>query len=434
MSTAKIVGGVLTGMVLLVAVSAGLVAFRRPAAATATASEPAVTAASAPESDPRTQGFLYGRITTLDGPTYQGRVRFGGSQEAFWSDYFNGVKNENPWLREVSPERLPKERTKIEIFGFTLFQKDEPVDIGRRFMTRFGEIARIEGRGRDVRVTLKSGAVLVLDRFDASDFDDGVRVWDDRHGPVDIDSLRIRTIDLLPTPTLAEVPTRLHGTVRTKQGDFTGFIVWNHTSCVGSDTLDGRSTESALSLRFDTIRSIERRFRATSAVTLLDGREIVLSGSRETGEGHHGIYVDDPRYGRVLIGWDAFERVDFSPSTSGPAFGDFEPGRPLMGRVTTADGQRSGRLVYDLDESETTATLDASAGGVDYHVPFGLIASIALEEGGARVTLHDGGELRLERTGDLGKWNAGVLIFAESPERPDHVLWADIRRIDFERK
>jgi hypothetical protein len=94
-------------------------------------------------------------------------------------------------------------------------------------------------------------------------------------------------------------------------------------------------------------------------VTLLDGREIVLSGTAKVG-GNRGVYVDDPRYGRVLVSWDAFERVDFSPGGSGPAYGDFPPGRPLTGSVTTRAGRRlAGRLVYDLDESETTETLDA---------------------------------------------------------------------------
>ena len=89
--------------------------------------------------------------------------------------------------------------------------------------------------------------------------------------------------------------------------------------------------------------------------------------------------MDDRRYGRVLVSWDAFERVDFSPGGSGPAYDDFPPGRPLTGGVTTRAGRRlAGRLVYDLDESETTETLDAPSQGVDYTIPFGLIASIVL--------------------------------------------------------
>ena len=78
-------------------------------------------------------------------------------------------------------------------------------------MTRFGDIARVEARGDglqgvlenglgfdpDVLVTLKSGTTFVLDRLSAGDFDDGVRVWDDRRGVVDLGPNQIRVIELL---------------------------------------------------------------------------------------------------------------------------------------------------------------------------------------------------------------------------------------------
>lgn len=41
-------------------------------------------------------GFLYGRVSAYDGATYQGRLRWGGDEEAFWGDYFNGTRDENP--------------------------------------------------------------------------------------------------------------------------------------------------------------------------------------------------------------------------------------------------------------------------------------------------------------------------------------------------
>ena len=241
-------------------------------------------------------------------------------------------------------------------------------------MGRFGDIARIEASGRELRVTLKSGTVFDLDRFGADDLADGVRVWDATRGVVDLDEWRIRTIELLPTPSLDAAPYRLHGTVRTRQGDFTGFVQWDREKCVGTDELYGHTPDGALSVRFDGIRSIERNSGDGALVTLLDGREVVLS---EVVHGNRGMYVEDRRYGRVLIAWDVFERVDFSPGGSGPAYGDFPPGRPLTGSVTTrAGGRLTGRLVYDLDESETTETLDAPSQGVDYTIPFGLIASI----------------------------------------------------------
>jgi hypothetical protein len=406
-----------------------------PAAATSPAITPSTAAAAEAH-----QGFLYGRVTTYGGVTYEGRLRWGGDEEAFWGDYFNGSKDENPWVAHVPPQRLPKERRPIEVFGVEIAQRERQIDLGRLFMARFGDIARIEARGVDVRVTLKSGTVFDLDRLEASDFDDGVRVWDDRRGVVDLDSLPIRTIELLPTARLGAAPYRLHGTVRTRQGDFTGFVQWDRQECVGSDELDGHTDNGELSLRFDTIRSIARRSRDSALVTLLDGREIVLSDTREVGHGNRGIYVDDPRYGRVLISWDAFERVDFSPGGGGPAYGDYPPGRPLTGSVTTRGGRRlAGRLVYDLDESETTETLDAPSQGVDYTIPFGQIASIVpsgREERGAhhsRVTLHNGEEVLLERTGDLGEGNAGMLVFVDGRQSPEYVPWTDVEQVDFDR-
>jgi hypothetical protein len=446
MTRAAIARGAFATVVVLLAGAAGYRVLNQnvhPAAATSPAITPSTTPAAA-ETHPAVEpqpGFLYGRITTVDGATYEGRLRWGGDQEAFWGDYFNGFKHENPWLAQVPPERLPKERRRIEIFGITVAHRESPIDGGRPFMARFGELARIEARGKKVRVTLKSGTELDLDRFEASDFDDGVRVWDGRRGVVDLDGLRIRTVELLPTPSLGAVPNRLHGTVRTRQGDFTGFVQWDREECVGPDELDGHTAGGKLSVRFDTIRSIARRSRDSSLVKLLDGREIVLSGTREVGHDNRGIYVDDRRYGRVLISWDAFERIDFSPGGgSGPAYGDFPPGRPLTGSVTTRAGRRlAGRLVYDLDESETTETLDAPSHGVDYTIPLGLIASIVLPRRGergaqrARVTLQNGEELRLERAGDLGKGNAGMLIFVAGRQRPEYVPWTDVEEVDLDR-
>jgi hypothetical protein len=411
---------------------------------------PATTAPAsispAASTDDVSHGFLYGRVTTDDGATYTGRLRFGRDEEAFWGDYFNGRKRGNPWAAQA---QLTSKRREITIFGFTIPLGEDPIDFDRPFMARFGDIARIEARGRDVRVTLKSGTVFDVAWGAANDFDDGVRVWDDRRGVVDLRSwaggipppahARIRTIEFLPTARIAAAPARLHGIVRTRQGSFSGFVQWDRQDGIASDTLAGRTADGAPGVRFDTIRSIARRSADSALVTLLDGREIVVSGARGD-RGNRGVYVDDRRYGRVLVPWDAFERIDFSAGGSGPAYTDFPAGHRLSGSVTTRDGRRlPGRLVYDLDESETTETLDAPWQGVDYTIPFGLIGSIApvrREERGDRratVTLQSGERLQLDHSGDLGDRNGGLLIFVDGRERPEYVKWADIARVDFNR-
>jgi hypothetical protein len=438
------VGGAFVILLALLVFARNPGAFEPEVNASAAASPPASISSSA-STEEASQGFLYGRVTTEEGAAYVGRLRFGRDEEAFWGDYFNGLKGKNPWAAHA---HLTQKRRQITIFGFEIPLGGDQIDLGRPFMARFGDIARIEGGGREARVTLKSGTAFDLVWSAANDFDDGVRVWDSR-GVVDLRSwaggipppsrVRIRTIEFLPTSRLGAAPARLQGTVRTRQGNFSGFVQWDRQDCVGADELEGRTEDGALRLRFDTIRSIARRSRDSAVVTLLDGREIVLSGTRDVAHANRGMYVDDRRYGRVLVSWDAFERIDFSAGGSGPAYNDFPRGHRLTGNVTTRDGRRlTGRLVYDLDESETTETLDAPSQGVDYTIPFGMIASIApvaRERGAGRatVTLHDGERLQLDRAGDLGERNAGMLIFVEGRERPEYVHWGDIERVDFNR-
>jgi hypothetical protein len=383
-------------------------------------------------------GFLYGRVTDVDGVVYEGRLRWGGDQEAFWNDYFNGVKSQNRWATHARRARPNAERG-VEIFGFKIGDGDRSNDLARQFMARFGDIARIEAQFAHVLVTLKSGTVVDLDRFSAGDIDDGVRVWDARRGVVNLDTRRIRTIEFLPTAALVAAPTRLHGTVRTRLGEFSGFIQWDRHDCVGADELDGRTLDGEQRLRYDTIRSIARQSRDSVLVTLIDGREMGLSGTREVGRGHRGIYIDDVRYGRVLIPWDAFERVEFTRRGSGPGYGDFQAGRPLAGSVTRRDGRHlTGRLVFDFDESETTETLDIESQDLDYYIPFDLITSIVRRDRDAResqlasVTLRGGEKLYAERTDDVGDSNAGMLIFASGREQPEYVSWVDVEQIDFD--
>ena len=422
---------------LVIALVVSLVVLRRSVRESEMPPAPVTPPGATVESRP---GFIYGRITTEGGAVYEGRLRWRGDEETFWDDYFDGARDENQWA-VYAPDGQPKKR--VELFGFRLGDRDRD-KLDRPFMARFGDIARVVAHNiRQVQVTLKSGTMVVLDRFEAGDIDDGVRVWDSRRGVVDIDDGEISTIEFLPTAPLAGAPTRLHGTVRTGQGDFTGFIQWHRRDSVGTDELDGRIDGREVRVRYDTIRSIARRpgDRQSILVTRVDGSEMVLSGTQEAGRGNRGVCVDDDRYGRVVIPWDSFERVEFSAASgSGRAYGDFAPGRPLSGSVTTRHGRRlSGRLVYDFDESETVETLDGGSPDAEYSIPFGAVASILLpgrdagDQQRSTVVLRNGEMLKLDRVGDLGPGNAGMLVFVDGREPPEYVPWTDVEKVDFDR-
>ncbi len=376
------------------------------------------------------QGFLYAHVTANDGSTFEGRVRFGGDEEAFWGDAFNGRKEENPWAAYAPAESL-KESRPVEIFGVH-FSRTREIDLTRPFVARFGDLKRIEVDANDLLVTLKSGSSVLLDRLSYDDIADGLRVWD-RNGVVDLDENQIRTIEFRATPQLDSAPARLWGTVRTQQGDVSGFVLWDRRSSLVSDELWGRSDEGRLTLSFDEIVSIERGDRERAIVTLRDGSVIEL----EVHDRYRGLAVDDKSLGRVLVSWEAVERVDFHRAGSGRAYDDFNVGRPLHGRVTSRAGYSlSGRIVYDLDESETTDTFDGSLGDVSYAIPFGSIASIQLagvdvDAERALVTLRNDEVLELERRGDLGLRVAGTLVFTHDSASPEYIHWSDVERIDF---
>ncbi len=159
---------VAAGLVALVLVAGYLVVEQGDESIAVAAPAMTPSAAGEPEEAP---GFLYGRVTTHGGDTYEGRLRWGGDEEAFWSDYFNGRKVKNPWAVHVPNERLIGERPPARVFGFEISRGEGKVDLGRPFMARFGDIVRIESRGDgvrgvienrgeldpEVRVTLKSG-------------------------------------------------------------------------------------------------------------------------------------------------------------------------------------------------------------------------------------------------------------------------------------
>jgi hypothetical protein len=396
----------------------------------ATAGWPAAVAAASPSR--ATEGFLYGRVTTDNG-VYEGRLRW-DEEESSWGDLFNSAKVENPWLADAPATARPnKKKHAIEIFGFELGSFGSYHDETRQFIMRFGDLAKLEPRGGDrVRVTLKDGYVYDVEGG-SNDVGAKIDVWDARRGPVTIRWQRIRAIDFLPTPANLEAPKRLYGKVATRDGDFTGVIQWDQDECLGGDKLDGENEEGKdVALPMGTLRSIERRSSKSSKVTLADGSTMVLSGTNDVDDDNRGIYVDDARYGRVLVPWDELERVDFSDGGSGPSYDSYAKGERLAGTVTTSDGRKlTGILVYDLDESETTELLNGKRHDLEYNIPFSLVATVEPRHDSAKVTLTTGEEIVLEGVTDVSADNAGMLIFVPGRAKPDYVAWEDVARIDF---
>ncbi|MEM7349955.1 MAG: hypothetical protein AAF657_04060 [Acidobacteriota bacterium] len=406
--------------------SLALVALPALAMATALAVAPAAAA------DP--QGFIYGKISTRSGSTYEGRLRW-GKEEAFWGDHFNSSKEDRPYL-DKAPRRDRREKESFKIFGITIGTRWEEFSDGRSLIARFGDIRRIEvRRGDEAVLVMKNGSEVEIDGG-SNDLGGKVKVWDQEIGQVDVRWNQIEEIEFLPTPSDLEVAEhRLFGTIDTRDGQFEGFIQWDQDECLSTDKLDGETRDGEMSIEMGRIHILERETRNSTRVVLHSGREFVLEDSNDVDSDNRGIFVEDPRFGRVLVEWDAFERLELSePDNNGPRYEDFTPAKPLIGKVTGEDGKvHQGRIVYDLDEVETWEILGGDRGDLEYHIPFGLVASIIPSgHDSSQVVLKSGEELKLADTADVGGEHDGILVLDGEESEPVYLAWNEVRRIDFD--
>jgi hypothetical protein len=386
-------------------------------------------------------GFMYGRVITESGNEYTGFLRW-GNQEAFWDDLFHSEKEDLPYFEYLDDEEYEDmRRDKDRKAGFfsklqRIFDEDHYYE-SRIFISRFGDIELIEPRGdSEAVVRMKNGT-----EYDVSGYSDDVtskiHVKDATLGEIDLRWKRIDSIQFMPAPAGADPGVkRLYGRVETTEGDFEGYIQWDKQECLDIDELDGETEDGDMTIKMGRIRSIESRGKRSCLVTLDDGREIKMHGTNDVNHENRGIMVEDPRYGRVTVFWDSFDLLTFmDPPGSGQGYNDYRSRGPLAGTVMTENGREySGRIVFDLDESENWEMLNGDLDDIKFDIPFHRIA--ALEPRGRSrcdVVLRNGEALTLEESQDMsGKKNSGILIFENEDDDPVYVPWKDVERIEFE--
>lgn len=377
------------------------------------------------------EGFLYGTVESDNGNTYRGFLRW-GSEEAFWDDHFNSTKEKLEYADRVPEEE--RERRQIDLFGFTIGWRADATG-GRSLTLRFGDIREIEPSGGDrARVTLKNGRVLDLDGG-SNDMGATITVQDESLGEVKLKWRDIGRITFSAAPAGATPPAaRLYGTLTTFHQTYRGHIQWDLQECLSTDELDGETADGDVSIEMGKIRTIEKRSRRGVYVDLWDGRRLSLSGTNDVNSSNDGIFVEDERFGRVEVGWDEFEKLELERTdSSGRGYDDYPPARALTGTVIDTSGSRTtGRIVFDLDESETWEMLDGDLDDVDYSIPFDRIAAIEpRSRDSSLVVLRDGSELILEDSQDVSERNDGVVV-VPLEGRETFIAWRRIERIEFD--
>jgi len=199
-------------------------------------------------------------------------------------------------------------------------------DDGKEWEIPFGDISSIEGRRREVTVTMTSGDTLVL--FGSNDVNRGnrgVQISDPDLGMVEVEWDEFRVLDLHEAPSPVEYGAfdgghPLFGTVTTQSGEeITGRIRWDADEEWSWEFLNGQSEDVTFTIEFAKIDRI-RRGSLGSTVTLVDGRAFELEDSNDVDWDNKGILLrvesdsgSEPGLDETwrFVDWDDFLEVRF---------------------------------------------------------------------------------------------------------------------------
>ncbi|MEJ2187287.1 MAG: hypothetical protein P8Z36_15350 [Gemmatimonadota bacterium] len=386
---------------------------------------------------------LYGRVTTDDGHTYEGFIRW-DKNEASWSDILSASKELPEANRRQAEDmgyfdRDGRERKgTIEVFGLKIqYDRGDGFPSSSESGIRFGHISSIEVlSSRRARLLLKSGQEVEL--RGGGDLGTSVRdivVSDARHGEVRLKWGDVRTVDFMGARWDAKPASgrRLYGTLVTRDGErFTGFVAWDADEALSSDILDGDEGRRRRKIPFSDITAIERDGSRAARVFLGDGHDVVLRGTNDVDHSNSGIIVADPSLGEVRVDWDAFDRLDLKapPALSYDAF---DGGRRIHGTVYTRSGQSyTGDIRWDNDEEYTWEMLNGDLNDdTQMTIEFADVASVDhVSYRGCRVTLRDGRSFELRGSNDVDEDNKGIFIH-RSDGSTEAVWWEDLARVEF---
>lgn len=398
--------------------------------------------------DAQDESFLYGKVTTVEGKTFEGPLRW-GKEEVYWVDLFNAAKERNENLRYLTSEQrrdLDNRQFRngdwderfMKSFGWNWDDdNDNRSNYVHQFSCQFGEIKSIRPMGRnDAELEMRSGAKIEVDGEGYNDLEADVRVVDAEIGEITIEWDRIDKVEFFKTPS--RLPTRfgtpLYGTVEAFGEEFTGYIQWDHDERLSIDKLDGDSDDGDVAIEFGKIKSIER-IGGRSRVTLHSGRELVLDGSNDVSSGHRGVIVMGSEFASIDIPWSEFDKVTFAEKATAklPGFDTFSSQKDLTGTVTAYDGKTyTGRIVYDLDEAYDHELLQGKEGDFEYALPFRSISKITTNgDYQCTIALRSGKNIKLADGQDVDQRNQGILVFEKGKDEPTYVVWQDVREVSF---
>lgn len=384
-------------------------------------------------------GRIYGVITTVNGDTFEGLIRW-DKNEGNWVDILNGSKKVERNRKDKKSKRKRYGRQNVvitEIFGIK-FSAAGTYHNSSQSDLRFGHIAKMKMLDDEtVLLTLKSGQEFEL-TDGSTDIGSSVReiiIEDANEGEIEFIWEDIDQIEFSEAPAgiKSDLGERLFGTLYTRRGDnFTGYVCWDYDEIFTKDILDGDEKGRRRKIRFGKIASIERYSSSGATVTLKNGKEILLKGTNDVNRSNNGIIISDPGFGQVVIKWGEFKKLEFHSATKELKYSDFDGGKKLVGKVYTEDGDTyEGIIRWDDDEEYTWEILDGEYRNIDFDIEFSLIQTIEKRSRSSSIiTVLDGRSFRLKGSNDVNYENKGIFVMLDDGEEVE-IDWADFEKVEF---
>lgn len=386
--------------------------------------------------------MLYGSITTIEGRTYEGPIRW-GDEEVFLSDIFNSEKISNPYLKYLNKSNFKtnyksssRSNNKDWINVSVSNKRHNTNYLARKFQCRFGDIKSITITGREsINLELKSEKYINLSGG-SNDVNTRISILDIELGMLSLNWNKIDVIKFFrPTQKTSDsFGQGIYGKLTTTQGVFTGFVQWDHDERLLDDKLDGKSSDGDLKIPFRKIKSITKQENAC-LVKLASGREVELYGTNDVNSSNKGIIVNLPNIGRADFHWKHFISFEILEEKTPESLCDtsFPDSERLYGKIITKAGEElEGVIAYDLDEAMDSELLNGYNDDIKFSIPFRNIESIKpMANDYAAVVLKSGEKLFLGDQADVSYKNAGILIFT-SFEEFSILKWDEIEKIVFQ--
>ena len=212
--------------------------------------------------------YIYGKVTTVAGDTYQGSLRW-GSDEVYWMESFNARKTSNDFLKFLSKQdvkNISEESEGRSWLGINLraldIWEDKMSRTNHEFEARFGDIKSIVPiKGNRARIMLKNGVILEVVSSNHEDIGATIQVYDDELGQIKLKWSRIEKVEFMqPTQTpSSNFGKPIYARVDAgRKGIYEGLIQWDKDERFMEEILDGKSRDGDRKIPFRSIRKIAK--------------------------------------------------------------------------------------------------------------------------------------------------------------------------------